>query len=71
MNNPIPVDTFKHDADEVVQFVDDDECISYAFGGGFDQTGSNRVRKYKPGKDMGDPDDELECSDASARFSGE
>lgn len=69
VKNPPPVDTHTCD-DEVIQFVDDDECISYAFGGEYKQTGANRTRKYKPGKDMGEADDNLEDSDADEQYNG-
>lgn len=64
-----PVDTYGN-SDEVIKIVDDNECISYAFGGEYEQTAAYRMRKYKPGKDLGHADDNLEDSDADEQYNG-
>lgn len=64
-----PVDTHTHN-DEVIKLVDDDECLSYAFGGEYQQTAAYRTRKYKPGKDMGYAEDNLDDSDSDEQYNG-
>lgn len=55
---PKPI-TYTHPV-EVRDLKEPDECVSYLYAREYNQTAAYRMRKYKPGKDMGYAEENLE-----------